>query len=729
MIRTKISTTRTSSSLSDFRPVSLCNTVYKVISKVLAHRLKRITKDAVQQNQVGFVSGRVLSDNVLLASELVADFHKPGRISRGCLQVDITKAYDSVEWEFIMNILSAFQLPPLFMDWIWACISTPYYSVSLNGELAGFFPGEKGLRQGDPISSSLFVLAMDVLSKELDLAAREGRFGIHPKCAFPLVTHLSFADDLLIFFDGTADSLRGIMQVLRDFQRKSGLALNLRKTSVFLDGNDRVAAQSVATDFGLTQGSLPVKYLGLPLSSRRLGRIGYQPLLDKVRQRISSWTARHLSFAGRLQLLQSVIYSIINFWAAVFPLPQGCLEELERMCNAFLWSGAPNSAKGAKVSWDSVCTPKESGGLGLKRLVGLNELYGVKLIWKLFEGSDSLWVAWIKSHLMEGKMFWVSDFANKGSWIWRNLMKLRETARPFILCNVLSGEEASFWHDNWTHNGDLLSVTGTLGPQYSGISIDASVHSVVTESGWNVSRSRNPTLTALRAALPAQTPDIDSVEVDYFVWRNSVSAQPSNFSTTTLWKTLHPDPPVVNWVSIVWFKNRIPKHAFIAWLVMRNRMSTRDKLRHWGLHVPAECLLCGAADETTSHLFFECPFSQEVWSGLMAGTGLVLSYKLEDMVVWFQSILGDSKFKTIVKFIFQAVIYFVWKERNGRLHSNGQKQPIFVIKEIRLQIRAKLLGMDREIDSSMRPLYPEAPAIAQQNRVSYLSIWFGRFQV
>ncbi|CAG7886739.1 unnamed protein product [Brassica rapa] len=373
------------SSLSDFRPVSLCNTVYKVISKVLAHRLKRITKDAVQQNQVGFVSGRVLSDNVLLASELVADFHKPGRISRGCLQVDITKAYDSVEWEFIMNILSAFQLPPLFMDWIWACISTPYYSVSLNGELAGFFPGEKGLRQGDPISSSLFVLAMDVLSKELDLAAREGRFGIHPKCAFPLVTHLSFADDLLIFFDGTADSLRGIMQVLRDFQRKSGLALNLRKTSVFLDGNDRVAAQSVATDFGLTQGSLPVKYLGLPLSSRRLGRIGYQPLLDKVRQRISSWTARHLSFSGKAPIASSVIYSIINFWAAVFPLPQGCLEELERMCNAFLWSGAPNSAKGAKVSWDSVCTPKESGGLGLKRLVGLNELYGVKLIWKLFE--------------------------------------------------------------------------------------------------------------------------------------------------------------------------------------------------------------------------------------------------------------------------------------------------------------------------------------------------------
>lgn len=626
-------------------------------------------------------------------------------------------------------ILAAFQIPPIFIDWIHACISSPHYSVSLNGELAGFFPGMKGLRQGDPISSSLFVLAMDVLSKELDAAAREGKFGIHPKCAHPLITHLSFADDLLIFFDGSSQSLRGIMQVLRDFQRRTGLALNLRKTSVFVDGNDRVSSRSLAADFGLEQGSLPIKYLGLPLSSARLGRAGYQPLLDKVRQRISSWTARHLSFAGRLQLLQSVIYSIINFWAAVFPLPKGCLEELERLCSAFLWSGAPNSARGAKVSWDSVCTPKESGGLGLKRLVGLNEVYGIKLIWKLFAEGGSLWVAWVKNHLMPDKQFWISDSTNQGSWIWRDLMKLRETARPFILCQVTSGRTASFWHDNWTHHGNLFGITGHLGPFFSGISLDASVASVATDSGWNVSRSRNPTLTALRAALPSQVPVIDSAEDDYFLWRNSISAQPSIFSTSLLWKTLHPDPPSVNWVSIVWFKKSIPKHAFITWLVMRNRMSTRDKLRHWGLQVPEECMLCGTAPESTPHLFFECQFSQEVWSGLLAGSRLVFPTKLEDMVLWFQGIQGDEKLRIIIKLLFQAVIYCIWKERNGRLHSNGQRPPSSIIKEIRLHLRAKLLGMDRELRPLSRHSGSRNLAHTHHHISTYLSTWFARFQL
>lgn len=156
--------------LADFRPLSCCNTVYKVIAQIIDFRLKWFLDEAVQNNQVGFVSGKLMYENVLLASELVVDFQKPAPTTRGCLQIDLTKVYDNLDWRFLLNILEAFDLPSQFIALIRECISTPSYSIAFNGELVCFFLGKKGIRQGDPMSSSFFVMAMDVLSKQLDAA-------------------------------------------------------------------------------------------------------------------------------------------------------------------------------------------------------------------------------------------------------------------------------------------------------------------------------------------------------------------------------------------------------------------------------------------------------------------------------------------------------------------------------------------------------------------------------
>ena len=197
--------------LSQFRPISLCSTIYKVMARLLKKKLKLCVSEIVQRNQVGFVQERLLCENVLLATELVKDFNDQGPTSKGCLKIDISKAYDNLNWKFLLKVLTALELPERFIERIKECIYTPSYSIAFNGELQGFFPGKKGLRQGDPISSLLFVIAMDVLSKMLDRGATEGRFGLHPECKEPLITHLSFADDVLIFFDGSVESLRGIL--------------------------------------------------------------------------------------------------------------------------------------------------------------------------------------------------------------------------------------------------------------------------------------------------------------------------------------------------------------------------------------------------------------------------------------------------------------------------------------------------------------------------------------
>lgn len=225
---------------------------------IITKRLKLFVNQAVQENQVGFIKGRLLCEHVLLASELVINFHQHGHVSRGCLQVDLTKAYDNLNWDFIIHILQAFELLELFVNWIKECISTPSYSIAINGELVGYIPGKKGLRQGDSVSSLLFFLKMDVLSKKLDIEALNGTFSINPKCGAPLVTHLSFADDVFIFYDGSEASFHGIFSILQDFKSGLGLDNNREKSVLFINGCNFSQGRELASRLSLKQGSFLV---------------------------------------------------------------------------------------------------------------------------------------------------------------------------------------------------------------------------------------------------------------------------------------------------------------------------------------------------------------------------------------------------------------------------------------------------------------------------------------
>lgn len=130
--------------MKDYRPISCCNVLYKIISKILANRLKQILVGFIAPNQSAFIKDRYLMENLLLASELVKDYHKEKISSRCAMKIDISKAFDSAQWGFLMNVLSALQLPPKFIHWINLCVTTPSFSVQVNGELAGFLEVKEG---------------------------------------------------------------------------------------------------------------------------------------------------------------------------------------------------------------------------------------------------------------------------------------------------------------------------------------------------------------------------------------------------------------------------------------------------------------------------------------------------------------------------------------------------------------------------------------------------------
>ena len=219
----------------DLRPISLVGGLYKILSKVLANRIKRVLDKVISKSQNAFVKGRQILDAVLIANELVDSTMRRKEQGLVC-KLDIEKAYDSISWEFLYQVMNRRGFGSRWVRWIKWCISTASFSVLLNGSPAGFFPSSKGLRQGDPLSPYLFVIGMEVLGCLLNRAV-EGNYFAGSRIAVGrgedlVISHLLYADDTLIFCQANIEQLKYLSWILMWFEALSGLKINLNKSEI-----------------------------------------------------------------------------------------------------------------------------------------------------------------------------------------------------------------------------------------------------------------------------------------------------------------------------------------------------------------------------------------------------------------------------------------------------------------------------------------------------------------
>lgn len=172
----------------------------------------------------------------------------------------------------------------------------------------------------------------------------------------------------MFFFKAKEDSLLLLKQCLFDFAALSGLVSFPAKSQVFSAGVDGEKKDSLLQVLGFDEGKLPIRYLRVPLSSRKMRVQDYEPLIMKITSLIYSCEARHLSYAGRLQLVKSVLFSLKIYWCQIFFLPKAVIDQVERLCKAYLWFGNAMDHGKVLVAWKHVCIPVKEGGLGVKDL-------------------------------------------------------------------------------------------------------------------------------------------------------------------------------------------------------------------------------------------------------------------------------------------------------------------------------------------------------------------------
>ncbi|RVW96808.1 Transposon TX1 uncharacterized 149 kDa protein [Vitis vinifera] len=423
--------------ISDYRPISLVTSLYKIIAKVLSGRLRKVLHETISGSQGAFVEGRYILDAVLIANEVVDEKRRSGE--EGIVfKIDFEKAYDHVDWGFLDHVLQRKGFSQKWRSWIRGCLSSSSFAILVNGNAKGWVKASRGLRQGDPFSPFLFTLVADVLN------------------------------DTIFFSKASMEHLQNLKIILLVFGQVSGLKINLEKSTIS----------------GLPLGGNP-KTIGF-----------WDPVVERISRRLDGWKKAYLSLGGRITLIQSCLSHIPSYFLSLFKIPASIASRIEKMQRNFLWSGAGEGKKDHLVRWEVVSRPKESGGLGFGKISLRNIALLGKWLWRLPRERSGLWHKVIVSIYGTHPNGWDANMVVRWSHRcpWKVIAQVFQEFSPFVRLVVGNGERIRFWEDLWWGNQSLCSQFADL---YRVISVkNLTVSNVLGNSfplAWNLNFRRNLT--------------------------------------------------------------------------------------------------------------------------------------------------------------------------------------------------------------------------------------------
>jgi hypothetical protein len=570
--------------LKDFRPISLCTVVYKVIAKCMVNRLRPILGELISVNQSAFIPGRLITDNALVAFECLHFIEQNSNMKKNfcAYKLDLSKAYDRVDWEFLKKVMQRLGFCHRWVDWIMSCVTSVRYQVKFNGTLLDSFSPSRGLRQGDPLSPFLFLFIADGLSTLLQNEVNN--HGIEPVkiCRrAPGISHLPFADDSLLFFKAQANQACQIKKVLDLYALSTGQLINPDKCSIIFGESCPLASRvEVKTMLQVTQETFETKYLGLPTPEGRMSSGKFQSLQAKLAKCLVEWDDNHISQAAKEILIKAVAQAIPVYVMSVFKLPLGLCDELTKMIRRYWWGAEKGKRKIHWLAWDIMLRPKDYGGVGFKDMRLFNQALLARQAWRLIQFPDTLCSQLLKAKYYPNGFLIDTVFSGNGSSTWHAIEYGLQLLKQSVIWRVGNGANIRAWRDPWIPRDESLRPKSEQGRcRYRWVA-----DFLLPNGSWNEERLQQYFIPEDVAAITKiQTSRRN--ENDFIAWYpekrgiftvKSAYRLALNRSMQTQDKgatSSRPDGARPSW-KIIWNSLVPPKVKLLAWKICNNAIST-----------------------------------------------------------------------------------------------------------------------------------------------------------
>ncbi|XP_074267199.1 uncharacterized protein LOC141590510 [Silene latifolia] len=679
--------TGTPEKVENYRPISLCNVIIKIVTKCISNRLKRVMSSLVGEYQNGFIPGRHISDNVLLSHEL---FHHISRKKKGkkgllAIKVDMSKAYDRLNWNFIRCTLVAMNFPEIFIDLIMNCVSSVSYEVLLNGSPGKSFKPKAGVRQGDPISPYLFALGTEVLSQLLCVAQeKELLNGISVCRGATPISHLLFADDAIFFLEANQKSCQILCDILKDYCTASGQLINVDKTSITFSPSCTMRVSKDCMKILKAPGNKELGlYLGLPTDFGSSKKEVFALVVEKVRKRILSWNNSFLSPAGRLTLICSVLSSLSIYSLSAFKMPVSVSSKINSLISQFWWRG---TAMRVGLHWSSnlfLNAPKSSGGLGIRNISCLNQSLLAKIGWRILQFPNSLIGRVLgKKYNLSFASIMSPSYRKLGcqSWGERGITWGLELLRLQSAYQIGFPSTLDLWRDNWLHGlnlAQLLNVPDHVLASKPKINV-CQLHD---EHGvWDSDLIRKLCGSpAIPFILAVPVPPVDSMDMLY--WKATKTGKYSiksgyAIAFANLWekKASSTDLNRMDPITISFCKQRLwrlpisAKWKVFLWKILSDSLPCGAAAMKRNLNWNFNCRFCLSETdniESLNHLFRDCPTSSRIWLGSPLGirSNVGNNISIQRWIINWCTLLTKEKGVDAISF-FCSTLWQIWCLRN-----------------------------------------------------------------